>query len=351
MASRPTSERQRTNPAQHPNPAPVQAVVDMGYPPEQVLSVYRELRSNCSADDVTQHDVTSGATNGGMPQAGTSGITSAALLSIVDARSDPNQTPWSRSVGKIQQQNGLSAQPASDDCDDISGDGDNVSQVNQPSGMPTTEEVQTPVREPRSLAAAEATSSSTSTTRPSVSGAGKTISDDKVSSDGQSSGSRGHKNLPNKKETSRRKSASPLKPDETSQNGDKGRKRARQVHKPTTTITSANKENCSSSVQEQDTTPFAISTQPEGATVAAADQGQGQGQERNLDLKDRVRVLREENRKLKQRHTCRHCGERPVSLTLLPCGHFCYCQECGSTFHACPICRKTILADVRTIVS
>ncbi|KAK7484273.1 hypothetical protein BaRGS_00024522 [Batillaria attramentaria] len=73
--------------------------------------------------------------------------------------------------------------------------------------------------------------------------------------------------------------------------------------------------------------------------------------QRRRELRQKVRVLREENRKLKERQTCRHCRERPVSLTLLPCGHFCYCQECGSTFHACPICRKTILADVRTIVS
>ncbi|KAK7484271.1 hypothetical protein BaRGS_00024520 [Batillaria attramentaria] len=73
--------------------------------------------------------------------------------------------------------------------------------------------------------------------------------------------------------------------------------------------------------------------------------------QRRRELRNKVRVLREENQKLKERQTCRHCRERPVSLTLLPCGHFCFCQECGSTFHACPICRKTILADVRTIVS
>ncbi|KAK7480031.1 hypothetical protein BaRGS_00028764 [Batillaria attramentaria] len=72
---------------------------------------------------------------------------------------------------------------------------------------------------------------------------------------------------------------------------------------------------------------------------------------RRQELRQKVRVLREENRKLKERQTCRHCRERPVSLTLLPCGHFCFCQECGSTFYACPICQKTILADVRTIVS
>lgn len=68
-------------------------------------------------------------------------------------------------------------------------------------------------------------------------------------------------------------------------------------------------------------------------------------------LLERLRALRAENRRLKALKTCRQCRQRPVALTLLPCGHFCFCQECGSSFHACPICKKTILADVRTFVS
>lgn len=72
--------------------------------------------------------------------------------------------------------------------------------------------------------------------------------------------------------------------------------------------------------------------------------------ERSRQVK-RLRVLRAENRRLKARRMCRQCHVRPVSLTLLPCGHFLFCQECGSTFTACPVCRKTILADVRTFVS
>lgn len=68
-------------------------------------------------------------------------------------------------------------------------------------------------------------------------------------------------------------------------------------------------------------------------------------------LKEKLWALRAENRKLKARQICRECRQRPVELTLLPCGHFCFCQQCGSSFHACPICRRTILADVKTIVS
>lgn len=67
--------------------------------------------------------------------------------------------------------------------------------------------------------------------------------------------------------------------------------------------------------------------------------------------RQKLRVLKEENKKLKERQICRQCRQNPVSLTFLPCGHFCFCGECGPTFHACPLCRKTVLADVRTIVS
>lgn len=69
------------------------------------------------------------------------------------------------------------------------------------------------------------------------------------------------------------------------------------------------------------------------------------------ELKERLRVLRKENRRLKERQTCRKCHERPVSLTFLPCGHFSFCKECGLSFTACPLCRRTILADVCTIAS
>lgn len=65
-------------------------------------------------------------------------------------------------------------------------------------------------------------------------------------------------------------------------------------------------------------------------------------------LKQKVRVLRSENKRLKDRQYCRDCHSKLVSITFLPCGHCSYCYDCGQLFSACPICRKTILADVRT---
>lgn len=71
----------------------------------------------------------------------------------------------------------------------------------------------------------------------------------------------------------------------------------------------------------------------------------------SLKLREKMAALRKENSKLKARQNCRRCLTRPANLTLLPCGHFCLCVECGQTFDKCPLCLKTVLADVRTFVS
>ncbi|XP_076443552.1 uncharacterized protein LOC143282016 [Babylonia areolata] len=78
----------------------------------------------------------------------------------------------------------------------------------------------------------------------------------------------------------------------------------------------------------------------------------GHGQEpENLLLGRKLHALREENRRLKARQLCRKCQTRSVSITFLPCGHFAFCYDCGQGYHACPLCRKTILADVRTFLA
>ena len=93
-----------------------------------------------------------------------------------------------------------------------------------------------------------------------------------------------------------------------------------------------------------------VTAQSSAATPTRGDLSEDKERERRRQL-ERLRALRAENRRLKARKVCRQCRQRPVALTFLPCGHFCFCQECGSSFHSCPLCRKTILADVRTFVS
>lgn len=69
------------------------------------------------------------------------------------------------------------------------------------------------------------------------------------------------------------------------------------------------------------------------------------------ELKKKLRYLKSENRNLKERSLCKRCHSKPVSITFLPCGHYSYCYDCGQTFNACPICKKTILADVKTFLA
>ena len=71
-------------------------------------------------------------------------------------------------------------------------------------------------------------------------------------------------------------------------------------------------------------------------------------------LRERVRQLAAEYRRLKQRITCRICRKTPLQesgLTFLPCGHFITCVDCGNKWDHCPACGIMILGDVRTFLS
>ncbi|KAL8575792.1 hypothetical protein ACOMHN_004978 [Nucella lapillus] len=72
--------------------------------------------------------------------------------------------------------------------------------------------------------------------------------------------------------------------------------------------------------------------------------------EKPLTTEQTIAELRRENARLKALRVCRQCRVRPVNLTLLPCGHFCLCDQCGEAFSECPVCLKTVLADVKTYV-
>lgn len=74
------------------------------------------------------------------------------------------------------------------------------------------------------------------------------------------------------------------------------------------------------------------------------------GKKENEAVQNRLLLLRAENIRLKAWKMCKACKTNPASITLLPCGHFAYCRECGRQFHACPLCKKTILADVYTLM-
>lgn len=112
-----------------------------------------------------------------------------------------------------------------------------------------------------------------------------------------------------------------------------------------TVLSPANARTATHSAESLAATPLPVAPQQQRDTIAVT--GAREGRRRV----EKFRALKAENRRLRARNTCRQCRQRPVSLTLLPCGHFCFCHECGSSFASCPVCRKTILADVRTFVA
>ncbi|XP_076440807.1 uncharacterized protein LOC143280108 [Babylonia areolata] len=114
-----------------------------------------------------------------------------------------------------------------------------------------------------------------------------------------------------------------------------------QSTKESISTTMSEKLAAEDSNQQQATT---ASTKPAGDAESTPPSAQ-------RTLAQRVEALRRENARLKALRTCRHCRIRPVNLTLLPCGHFCLCEECGAAFSKCPVCFKTVLADVKTFVA
>lgn len=95
-----------------------------------------------------------------------------------------------------------------------------------------------------------------------------------------------------------------------------------------------------------------LQTDDDPIVEAKSDKSSGSSQEPEADhLKQKVKALKLENKHLKDRQLCRNCRVKAVSVTLLPCGHYAFCYDCGQSFTSCPICRKTILADVRTYLA
>ncbi|XP_067664826.1 putative inhibitor of apoptosis [Haliotis asinina] len=58
-----------------------------------------------------------------------------------------------------------------------------------------------------------------------------------------------------------------------------------------------------------------------------------------------------ENRRLREKSTCRVCRNEVVGVLFLPCGHLVTCSGCASKCIDCIVCSKTILGTVRTFFS
>lgn len=67
----------------------------------------------------------------------------------------------------------------------------------------------------------------------------------------------------------------------------------------------------------------------------------------------KYKMLKLENQKLRKREYCRNCKTKKLTtsaVTLLPCGHVLYCNDCAEDIFVCS-CRADILGTVRTFLS
>uniref|UniRef100_A0A0B6Y7P9 RING-type domain-containing protein n=2 Tax=Arion vulgaris TaxID=1028688 RepID=A0A0B6Y7P9_9EUPU len=64
----------------------------------------------------------------------------------------------------------------------------------------------------------------------------------------------------------------------------------------------------------------------------------------------KIQVLQKEQEYLKIPMICVLCKEKPIEVTLLPCGHFVLCSSCSDSCTFCPVCKKKALAEVKTFL-
>lgn len=70
-------------------------------------------------------------------------------------------------------------------------------------------------------------------------------------------------------------------------------------------------------------------------------------------LKGELKVLENENKKLKLNDKCKRCKVNEATVMVFPCRHFNLCRECAVSAERCIVCnasigQKTQIADNRT---
>ncbi|KAL8597787.1 hypothetical protein ACOMHN_004902 [Nucella lapillus] len=112
----------------------------------------------------------------------------------------------------------------------------------------------------------------------------------------------------------------------------------------TTTATAA-----ATTTQEPQTSPIQENkSAPQVPEKTLSDNPKAAKHSRSAELLSRCRRLLAENRELKRRQLCRQCRDTAANVTLLPCGHLLYCQDCASDQTHCQLCHREIMADIKT---
>ncbi|XP_060585987.1 E3 ubiquitin-protein ligase XIAP-like [Ruditapes philippinarum] len=68
---------------------------------------------------------------------------------------------------------------------------------------------------------------------------------------------------------------------------------------------------------------------------------------RQLSPKEERKVLKEENRVLKEQMMCKVCMDKDANTVFLPCGHLVSCVDCANALRKCAVCRTIIQGTVR----
>ena len=343
MGSTDGSERLQTQRHERrPVPAPVEAVVQFGYPHDLVSSTYQQLLSAGSSGDVIHTGNDASTSNGCVTAALLLVSVEAAINSTVGASGShqwshqPDLPPVTVSEGTVSQ---------NQTNDELQGDGSgHGTETPTPSSSPRHQDIVSDRRDHEGDSPANGvdyTPSTPTTTEPAqASSSATTVAGSSTTNGSISTTSTGIVSVSANNDAE-------VSPPET----------ANTPTPVTTTITggAATSSDDVPGSQHSDperttSTTLQTTTTPSHVVERGQTPADDKVRERRRQL-ERLRALRAENRRLKARNVCRQCHQRPVALTLLPCGHFLFCQECGSSFNACPVCKKTVLADVRTFVS
>ena len=73
----------------------------------------------------------------------------------------------------------------------------------------------------------------------------------------------------------------------------------------------------------------------------------GNDSTKEINQKESLDQLSEENTRLKGKLLCKICLDDEVSVIFLPCRHMVCCNECGAAVKHCPVCRTLIVGTVK----
>ncbi|KAK3585126.1 hypothetical protein CHS0354_034257 [Potamilus streckersoni] len=86
------------------------------------------------------------------------------------------------------------------------------------------------------------------------------------------------------------------------------------------------------------------STKEISSTKISNSNGLDKGEKKDAQLG----FLLEENKMLTSRMTCKRCRKRNKDILVLPCTHFCLCDQCSMEVSLCPECWKPIQERIKT---